>query len=93
MRWGLVDRVAENPVGEAVEIAKIIAANSPDAVFVSREGIFMGLAGGDAYQKGREWKERYWPVLRDGKNVVEGINAFLERRRPNWERSWDKSKL
>ena len=87
MRWGLVDRVVEDPVREAVEIAEVIAGNSPDAVFASREGIFMGLGEGDAYEKGREWKERHWPVLRDRKNVGEGINAFVERRKPNWDRS------
>jgi enoyl-CoA hydratase/carnithine racemase len=93
LRWGLVDRITEDPVCEAIEIAKIIVGNSPDAVFLSREGVFMGLSEGDAYEKGRAWKERYWPVLRDGKNASEGINAFVERRQPNWDRSWEKSKL
>ena len=93
LQWGLVDRIVEDPVKEAIEIAKTIAGNSPDAVWASREGIFMGLGEGDAYEKGREWKERYWPGLRDRKNVREGINAFLERRMPNWDYSWDRSKL
>jgi enoyl-CoA hydratase/carnithine racemase len=93
LQWGLVDRVVEDPVKEAIEIARTIASNSPDAVWASRETIFIGLGEGDAYEKGREWKEKYWPVLRDGKNVVEGINAFVERRMPNWDHSWDKSKL
>ncbi|KAG0648987.1 Mevalonyl-coenzyme A Hydratase sidH [Hyphodiscus hymeniophilus] len=93
LRWGLVDRIVEDPMNEAVEIAKTIAGNSPDAVFVSREGIFMGLTEGDVFEKGREWKKKYWPALRDGKNVGEGISAFLERRKPNWDRDWDKSKL
>lgn len=91
--WGLVDRVAQDPVREAIEIARTIVGNSPDAVSASREGILMGLGEGDMYEKGREWKEKYWPILRNGNNVSEGINAFVERRKPNWHRTWDTSKL
>lgn len=32
LRWGLVDRVVEDPVQEAIVIAKMMAENSPDAV-------------------------------------------------------------
>jgi enoyl-CoA hydratase len=93
MRCGLVDRVVEYPVREAVEIVKMIAGNGLDTVWASREGILMALGEGDAYEEGREWKDKYWPVLNGENNVGEGINAFVERRKPIWDRGWDKSRL
>src|ERR1700733_11760026 len=36
--WGLINKVLDDVVGGAVEMAKLIAENSPDAVIVSREG-------------------------------------------------------
>lgn len=48
-RWGLVNKVVGDRDGEvveaAVEYAKMIADNSPDAVIVSREGVKMGWEG------------------------------------------------
>jgi enoyl-CoA hydratase/carnithine racemase len=48
LMWGLVGKGVENPVEEAVKISKVIAENSPDAVWASHEGIFLGL--GQAWQ-------------------------------------------
>lgn len=94
LRWGLVDRVVEDPLKEAVEVAKMIAANSPDAVWATREGIFLGMSGKDSFEAGKEFQDKYWgPFLREGNNSKEGIAAFLERRRPIWDLNWDKSKL
>ncbi|KAE9370248.1 ClpP/crotonase [Stipitochalara longipes BDJ] len=94
LKWGLVDRVVNDPVEEAVKIAKMIAGNSPDAVWASREGIFMGLGEEGSFEAGKEFQDKYWaPFLREGKNSTEGIEAFIERRKPNWDWNWDKSKL
>jgi enoyl-CoA hydratase/carnithine racemase len=94
LMWGLVDKVVENPVEEAVEIAKVIAENSPDAVWASREGIFLGLGEKGSFEAGKEFKDKYWaPFLREGRNSEEGIAAFVERRKPKWDRNWDKSRL
>ena len=45
--WGLVNKVVQKgqAVEEAVKLAELIAANSPDSVIVSREGIKMGWEG------------------------------------------------
>jgi len=84
--WGLVDHVVDEPVKEAIRIAEVISGNGPDAVWASREGIFMALGEGDSFELGRRWKDKYWPQLRDGDDVNEGLSAFLERRRPVWGR-------
>lgn len=94
LRWGLVDRAVEDPVQEAIKFAKMIAENSPDAVWASREGIFLGLGGMGSFEAGKEFKDKYWaPFLREGKNCEEGIAAFVERRKPVWDKNWAKSKL
>lgn len=91
--WGLVDRVEEHYLAETIEIAKTIAGNSPDAVWASREGIFMALGQGDSFELGRKWKDQYWaPFLRSGKNSREGIDAFVQRRKPSWNQDWELSK-
>jgi enoyl-CoA hydratase/carnithine racemase len=91
--WGLVDRVVNDPLNEAIEIAKAIAGNGPDAVWASRQGIFMALGEGDSFELGRQWKGKYWgPFLRGGKNVKEGIDAFVGRRKPVWDRDWETAK-
>ncbi|KAH7346537.1 ClpP/crotonase-like domain-containing protein [Rhexocercosporidium sp. MPI-PUGE-AT-0058] len=94
LKWRLVDRIVEDPVREAVAIAKSIAANSPDAVWATREGIFLGMSGKDSFDAGREFQRKYWaPFLREGRNSKEGIAAFLEKRKPNWVLDWNKSNL
>lgn len=57
----------------------MIAENSPDAVWASREGIFLGLGEKGSFEAGKEFKDKYWaPFLREGRNSEEGIAAFVE---------------
>lgn len=91
--WGLVNEVvksdsAKNAVLEkAMEWAKKIAGNSPDAVIVSREGLKLGWEGiGPEVGTGlliRSWYER----IEKGDNMVEGVKSFIERRKPVWKDS------
>jgi enoyl-CoA hydratase/carnithine racemase len=85
--WGLIDRMVEEPVKEAIKIAEMIVGNSPDAVWASREGVLIALGEGGSFELGREWKEKFWPGLRDSEDLEEGLNAFLERRKPLWGRT------
>jgi hypothetical protein len=59
--------------------------NSPDAVWASREGIFLGLGEKGSFEAGKEFKDKYWvPFLREGRDSEEGIATFVERRKPKW---------
>jgi hypothetical protein len=66
--WGLINKVVGDGEGEvvaaAVEYAKMIAENSPDAVIVSREGIKMGWEGVGAEEGSRLLAENWYPRLR-----------------------------
>ncbi|KAI0161825.1 enoyl-hydratase [Hypoxylon sp. FL1284] len=94
--WGVVNEVVdtdekkkgnEDVVNAAVDWARRVAANSPDAVVVSREGLKLGWEGfgpelgTDILLKG--WYHR----LDRGENMVEGVRSFVERRKPVWKDS------
>lgn len=87
--WGLINKVVGDGEGEvvaaAVEYAKMIADNSPDAVIVSREGIKMGWEGVGAEEGSRLLVENWYPRLAVGDNIKEGVKAFVEKRKPQWK--------
>jgi enoyl-CoA hydratase/carnithine racemase len=91
-RWGLVDRVVDEEEGGggvvevAVKLAGQIAANCPDAIIATRDGLMMGEDGVGAFEAGKEFIQK-WLWLVDGENCEEGINAFNQRRKPVWEPS------
>lgn len=86
--WGLINKVVGDREGEvveaAVEYAKQIAENSPDAVIISREGLKMGWEGVGAEEGSRLIGENWLPRLYAGDNIKEGLKAFVEKRKPNW---------
>lgn len=93
--WGLVNAVVEDAPAEsdvlnrpvtmkALEYAKMIAGNSPDAVIVSREGIKLGWEGIGVEDGSKLLLEGWGKRLFEGANMAEGLRAFVEKRAPNW---------
>ncbi|GFF30688.1 transcriptional adapter 2 [Aspergillus udagawae] len=85
--WGFVNEVvdeANQVVKRAIEIAELIAANSPDAVVVSREGIKLGWEGVGAEDGSRLLVDTWSKRLYEGENIKEGLRAFVEKRKPKW---------
>jgi enoyl-CoA hydratase/carnithine racemase len=84
LKIGLVDKVVdpEQLLPESFEVAEEIGANSPIAVRHIKkcvdEGIEMSLENGLAIER------RYWAELIPYGDYLEGVNAWLERRKPKY---------
>lgn len=83
-RFGVVNEVAEDVVEEAEKWAEEIAANSPDSVIVSREGVMMGWEGCGVEEATRRVRDEWFQQMDGGENMREGLRAFVEKRRPRW---------
>jgi enoyl-CoA hydratase/carnithine racemase len=83
-RLGLIDRLV--PAGTAreaaVELAGLIAANSPVAVANARNAIRRGLDVDLA--AGLDIEDSAWRATVFSDDRREGVRAFVERREPNW---------
>jgi enoyl-CoA hydratase/carnithine racemase len=88
--WGLVNEVVGEKgkvVERAVEWARKLAGNSPDAVVVSREGLKLA-AEGLGPEQATEWLIKGWyERIEKGENMLEGVKSFVERRKPLWKDS------
>ncbi|KAL7627335.1 hypothetical protein AAE478_001527 [Parahypoxylon ruwenzoriense] len=99
--WGLVNEVVgdhqegggggkgnnEAVVRAALAWARRIAANSPDAVIVSREGLNLGWEGVGAETATDVLLKGWYGRIEKGENMVEGVRSFVERRKPVWKNS------
>ena len=85
LQIGLVEEVVESGKGlqTALELAQKVAKQSPDAIASSKTLIMSARYQPPSFN----WiKERELFIkLFDGDNQQEGVNAFLEKRSPNWK--------
>lgn len=84
LAWGFVNRVVEHAelLGQAMEIAELIAANSPTAVQATKRSVLEGMRGSldDAYAAELRHARRVFA----GPDAFEGPRAFIEKRTPVW---------
>ena len=81
LRIGLVDRVADDPLAEALLIAQQIAGNSPGAVRRVKRCVDEGLS----LAEGLELEARLWSELIPLGDHAEGAAAFFARRAPRYD--------
>jgi enoyl-CoA hydratase len=81
---GLVTRVvpAEQVLAEALALASRIAAMPPVAVLAAKEAV--NRAFETSLEAGLEFERRAFYLLFDTEDAREGLNAFIEKRRPTW---------
>ncbi|RKU40154.1 hypothetical protein DL546_001305 [Coniochaeta pulveracea] len=89
--WGLVNQLVSGGEEElrrvAVEWAKGMCANSPDALVVGRLGVRSAWEAGSVEDTVTMVEENWYPRLVQGENFREGIKAFAEKRAPVWRNS------
>jgi enoyl-CoA hydratase len=82
---GLVNTLTEpgGALAEALALAERICANSPAAVRAARHALDKAVVEADA--TGWRATESAWAQVTSHADSSEGVQAFLERRQPNWE--------
>ncbi|KAF4627644.1 hypothetical protein G7Y89_g10510 [Cudoniella acicularis] len=83
----LINKISSTPetvVEEAVEMAKRIAALSPDAVVVTRAALREAWETASVEHAVQVTAERYNEKLFAGENIGIGLEAFAGKRRPVW---------
>lgn len=86
----LIHSIAKSPesvLPETLELAKKIAANSPDGMIVTRAALRQTWETASIEQAFRLVHEEYFDKLMKGQNSAEGLAAFREKRTPDWKAS------
>ena len=85
LRIGLVEQVVPRgqALATALEIAKRVASLSPQAVTFSKTLIHQAREGTPRHAALSIEREKFVDLF-DSEDQREGVNAFLEKRKPNW---------
>jgi enoyl-CoA hydratase/carnithine racemase len=80
LECGLVDIVADDPLDEALNLAKELAAKAPVALKLAKACLnrseFVNI------EAGLEFEADTWASLFDTSDQKEGMRAFIEKRKP-----------
>src|SRR5699024_2754924 len=88
LEWGLINKVVphEQLVDEAIKLAEKIIDNAPVAVSVSKEIAYKSLdVPLDHPDEAWEISEKYTERLMKSQDSIEGLKAFSEKRKPQWQ--------
>lgn len=85
LQLGLVNRVAEDCLGEAIALARQAARNAPIALGLAKEAVVRGLDV--TLAQGLEIEADLFGMVATTADMREGTSAFLEKRAPEWSDS------
>ena len=81
--WGLINRVCDNPLSDALDTARAIAENAPLSVRQAKKSIHYGLQ--TDLLTGYRFEIEAYNRLVDTEDRREGVRAFNEKRKPNFK--------
>jgi enoyl-CoA hydratase len=82
LAWGLVDAVADDPLGEAMKLARELAAKASVALQLAKACV--NQAGGADLSDGLAFEADAWASLFATSDQKEGMRAFIEKRAPEF---------
>ena len=80
---GLVNRVSDNALETATELARQIIKNAPVSLGMAKEAVRRGLTM--TLNDGLELEADLFGMTSSTKDMKEGVAAFLEKRQPNFQ--------
>lgn len=87
LQYQLINRISASPstvVAEAVEMAGRVASLSPDAIIVTRHGLRQAWETASVERAAQNTENRYGPGLRNSENIAIGLDAFAQKKAPQW---------
>lgn len=82
LQLGLVNRVAEDALAEATQLARQMLCNSPVSLGLAKEAVVRGL--GTSLDEGLQIEADLFGFATTTKDMKEGTTAFLEKRKPRF---------
>ncbi|MGH0035128.1 MAG: crotonase/enoyl-CoA hydratase family protein [Myxococcota bacterium] len=83
LELGLATRVSDQPLEDALEMARLVASKSPDAIRADKA--LLNGAVMDSLEDGLKREERLQRSLIGGRNQIEAVKANMEKRAPRFE--------
>ena len=83
----LVNKISKNQdtvIDEALQMAKTIAGLSPDAIIVTKHGLREAWETGSVERAFQRTSDRYDQALAEGPNMKIGLDAFAQKKKPQW---------
>ena len=89
-RWGLINRVTDDPLAEAIRLAELIAANAPLAVRQTKRLLHQTRTAASDWDPAWEGQDPWAVNTEESMKVfthadaMEGPMAFAQKREPRW---------
>lgn len=84
LEYRLINRISTSPVEECLALAAEVAKHSPDGVIVTRQALREAWETAGVDQASVRTRHDYIDRLRKGKNFRIGVDAFANKKKPNW---------
>lgn len=87
LRFNVINKVSKTPesvVEEAVKLASTVASISPDGIIITRHGLREAWETASVERATQRTGERYDAAFYAAPNTIIGLNAFAQKKKPNW---------
>lgn len=83
LEWGIVNRVDKAWLNSAIDLARVVASGPPVAAKLAKQAVLAADESGLA--AGLDQERRLYELAMATEDRVEGMSAFLEKRRPEFQ--------